>query len=268
MTVPVDAVPARFEDTERRLSPAEVEAVLGRAIELHVREVAGASAAEIPESELLRIGRELGLAPDRLRRALAEVDGGLRAEETWLSRNLGEPRAGASRLVSRGAADVQRELESYLVETECMVVERRYPGRTVYVPAAGVLAAAARAARRLRGRHRLLGAEHLEVAVQALAESSCCVAVTVDLSHKRREVAATATAGAGTGAVAALLAGTFVAPPAALLGVPILAAALLGSRSAYRNAFGETSGRVESVLDRLEHSELESGPTLRAMLGV
>jgi hypothetical protein len=267
MGVPVDRAPARVDEPERRLSPAEVEAVLGRAIELHVRSAAHAGDL-LSEGELLRIGGELGLPAHTLRQALTEVDGGIGLEHGWLARHLGAGRAGASRVLERRAGSVQTELERYLLETECMVVERRFPERTVYAAASGVLASATRATRRLAGRHPLLQADRLEVAVQELDAGSCCVAVTVDLAQKRRDVAITGVIGGGAGTAAAAAAGIFLAAPAALIGVPVVAAILYGSRSAYRGTLAETSARLESLLDRLEHGELRRGPALRALLGL
>jgi hypothetical protein len=270
MGVPVDRAPARVEESERRLSPAEVEAVLGRAIELHVRSSAHRD-GELSEAELLRIGDELGLPPHTLRQALTEVDGGIGLEHGWLARHLGAARAGASRIVERRAGSVQAEIERYLLETECMVVERRFPERTVYVAASGVLASATRATRRLAGRHPLLQADRLEVSVQELDAGSCCVAVTVDLAQKRRDVAVTGVIGGGTVTAAAAAAGVILAPPVALvgiLGIPAVVAILYGSRSAYRGTLAETTARLESLLDRLEHGELRRGPALRALLGL
>ena len=263
----VDRVPARL-DQERRLSPAEVEAVLERAIELHVRESAERRGELVSEGELLRIADELGLPAHHVRQALAEVDGGIAPDEGWLTRHLGAGRAGASRNLEQRAEDVRRELERYLLETECMVVERRFRGRTVYAAGTGVLASATRATRRLAGRHRLLGADRLDVAVQGLDSGSCCVAVTSDLRRKRRDVAVTGAVGGGLGAGVAIAAGVVLAPPAALVGAPLLVAAYLGSRAVYRETLGESATQLESLLDRLEHRELGRGPALRALLGL
>lgn len=267
MTGLVEHAPARLEDVGRRLTPAEVEAVLGRAIELHVRSTHGAGDL-LSEGELLRIGDELGLSVAHLRRALAEVDGGLGPEAGWLARQLGAGRAGASRILERRAADVERELDRYLLETECMVVERRFPERIVYSAATGVLASATRATRKLAGKHPLLGAELLEVAVQEVDARSCCVAVTIDLTRQRRDAAITGVIGGGAGGLAAVAAGVFVAPPLALAGLPVLVAIAYGSRGAYRGTLAQSTARVESLLDRLEHGELRRGPALRALLGL
>jgi hypothetical protein len=267
MGVPVDRAPVRLDDPERRLSPAEVDAVLGRAIELHVRSSSDRG-TELSEGELLRIGDELGLSAHHLRQALTEVHGGIAPEDGWLARHLGAGRAGASRILDRRPADVRAELERYLLETECMVVERRFADRTVYAAGTGVLASATRATRRLAGRHPLLQAERLEVAVQELDAGSCCVAVAVDLRRKRRDIALTGAVGGGIGTTAAVAAGIALVPPVALVAAPVLGAAYLGSRAAYRSTFAESAARLESLLDRLEHGELKRGPALRALLGL
>jgi hypothetical protein len=255
-----DSPPAPLRVPERRLTPADVEAVIARAIELHLREAAESGDEEIPEAALLRIGDELGLPAVHVRRALAEMDGGAVGEDGWLARHVGESRAAVSRVVARNAEETGNELESYLRGTECMVVYRRLPGRTIYTRASGLVASAARAARRLRGRHPLLRADRVEVAVQALEGDSCCVAVAIDLTRKRTEHAGAGLVGgvvAGGGPAAA--AGLLVAPAAALVGLPLALGAVLAARAAYRSALREAGSRLESVLDRLEHGEL-AGP--------
>jgi hypothetical protein len=260
-------MPARPSD-ERRLAPVELEAVVLRAIELHVRDLAR-SGDDLSEGELLRLGAELGLPAAYLRQALAEVDGGIGRDAGWLARHVGPPRAGASRVVARPAADAERDLDRYLVDVECMIVERRFPGRTLYVPATGLLASGMRAIRSLGGRYPLLGAKSLEVAIRPVESSSCCVAVAVDLARKRREHIAAALAGTGVGGGVAIAAGVAVAPPAALAAIPVAVAAAAGSRTAYRGAVAETASRLESLLDRLEHGELGTPRVRRlGLLGV
>lgn len=253
----MDVEPAR----ERRLSPREVESVLGRAIELHVRDSAHARGDDLTEADLLRIGHELGLEPVAVRRALAELGGGDAADQGWLARHVGERRAASSRVVRRAAADVRRELEAYLLEVEAMVIERRFPGHTVYVRAKGLVALSLRLVGKLGRRHTLLEAERVEVGVQPLDGGSCCVALAVDLEAKRREhVAVGAVAGAAGGVTGAVLLGLLVTPPLALAAVPLAGTGLLAARLAYRGARAETLERVESLLDRLEHRELRRGP--------
>jgi hypothetical protein len=262
----VSTSPARLDDFQKRLAPAEVEAVLGRAIELHVREWAAGSHDRLSADDVLRIGRELGLSDTLVRHALAELDGGVTPERTRLARYLGDRRAGASRVVEHPAPSLQDALDGYLRGPECMVVERRQQARTTYVPAEGLLASANRAVRRLGGSHALLRADRIETAVRPLDGTSAAVAVTVDLHRKRRGYLALGLLG-GTagGTVAAALAASLVAPPLAIVGLPVAAAGLVATRLAYRGAAVETAERVESLLDRLEHGELR-GPSARVRL--
>lgn len=254
---PMDVTPARVP--ERRLSPREVEDVIGRAIELHVRESAHARGDELTELDVLRIGHELGLDPASVQRALAER-GGVPDDSGWLGRYVGDRRASSSRVVRRPAGEVEDAVDRYLRDTETMVVERRHPGRTVYVRAKGLLAMSMRVAGRVGRKHAPLDAVRLEVGVQPLDGVSCCVALTVDLEAKRREhVAVGGTLGAAGGLSAGLLLGTMVAPPLAVVGLPVVGIGLVASRLAYRGARSETLERVESVLDRLEHGELRRG---------
>ncbi|MDP9348541.1 MAG: hypothetical protein M3P24_05270, partial [Gemmatimonadota bacterium] len=54
----------------RRLSSQELEAVIRRAVEL---QAAAGGDDGITEGEVLRVGGELGLSPELVRRALADV---------------------------------------------------------------------------------------------------------------------------------------------------------------------------------------------------
>jgi hypothetical protein len=251
---------------ERRFSPEEVRAVLGRAIELQVGAAATSRADLISESDLVEIAEELGLPESRVRQALAETAAAGGYRDGWLGRHVGPARASASRVLERDAGAAQGELERYLRDTECMVVYRRLPGRTVYRRASGLLASLARGARRFRGEHPLLEADEIDVSVEQIAPRASCVVVGADLSRKRLEVSAAGGVGAGAGAGVGVAAGVVVAPPTALVALPVIAGALLASRSAYRRTLGDMQSRLESLLDRLEHGELTGSLGLRARL--
>lgn len=243
---------------ERQLSSGELEAVIRRAVELQAREAEGGPGEGLTESELIRIGRELGLSPAHVQQALAEVRSRPSPErEGWFGRGFGDAAVLSSRHVSRSAESVRRELEVYMRDRECMVVQRRLPDRTVYVQASGVVAAVSRAAQRVGSRYPPLGARQIEVAVQPVDENSCFVSLAVDLSGQRTGLAAGGLlGGGGAGGITAAMAAIAIAPPAALVGVPLLIGAVLSARAIYSQLTERMRVQIESLLDRLEHREL------------
>jgi hypothetical protein len=256
----------------RRLSATQVEAVLRRAVELQARESDhGASAAEgMMDTELIRIGEELGLSPRHVQQALAETSSDPPPDDAWFGRGFGPGVVQVSRLIPRDAEAVRSELDTYFRERECMVVHRRFPERLVYTQGSGVAASIQRAAAQVGGRYPLLNVGTVETGVRPVDERSCYVAVQVDLRSQRTGYAAGGTAiGTSTGSMAAIFLGIAVAPPAALVGVPVLLGSLLSARAAYRHSVAKMQNQLESLLDRLEHGELvsTSTPSWRKRLG-
>jgi hypothetical protein len=256
----------------RRLTATEVEAVLRRAVELQARESDTRSAAEggMTDSELIRIGEELGLSPRHVQQALVETSEHVPAEDTWFGRGFGPATVRASRLVARDAESARADLDTYLRDRECMVVHRRFPEHAVYVQGSGVSAAIQRAAAQMSGRYALLNVEQIEVGVRPVDERTCMVSLAIDLRGQRTGlVAGGLVTGGGAGSAAAVFLAIAVAPPVAALGAPLLAASLLGFRSIYRHTYRKTQGQLESVIDRLEHGELmPPGQGWRQRLGL
>jgi hypothetical protein len=258
---------------QRRVSSAELEAVIRRASELQAAR--GEDGDEgISEADLLRIGKELGLEPANLRRALAEVrGGGPELEHGMLTRVMGEGVVRASRVVAGDAEKVKAFLEEYLCRCEFMVVERRFPDHTLYVEGQGIAAALGRTFGRMGQRHSALGAKRLHVAVVPLEAGYCMVDLWVDLGGTRAGIAA------GLGSIgfggAAVLAAFMLATPApdllALLGVPAIAGSMGTARGIFGSIAARQGNRLEAFLDRLEHGELRlppGRPDWRKQLGV
>lgn len=266
-------LPSRPEGSlpARRVSSRELEAIIRRAVEL---QSAGEEREEgITDAEVVRIGKELGLAPEVVRRAMVDVRSGPVEEHGVLARVMGPARVRAVRTVRGPAAEVARRVEEYLLRREHMRVQRRFPDRTRYVRGSGVVAALGRAARGIGEKHPPLGVKALDVGVAAVDEGSSLVELSVELDTPRGALAGV---GAGSGGGIAALVGLFAwATPApdllAVAGLPALAATLWGSRLVYRRAARSTHEKLESFLDRLEHGELRlppGGPEWRKRLGI
>lgn len=240
----------------RQLTTQQLEAVIRRAVELQ----SGPASREegVSENEVIRIGQELGLEPAAVRRAIAEVRTRAPAEQGALGRAMGPGVARAARVLRRPAAGTGLRIETYLRESELMMVQRRFPDRTRYLRDSSLGAGLARFAKGFERSRQPLDLKQLDVAVSALDADSCLVEVSVDLAGQRTGLVAGALGGGGSIAagLAATIWATPVADPLMLLGLPVVAGFWYGMRAIYRNVQQTTQEKLESFLDRLEHNEL------------
>lgn len=247
----------------RRLSSAEMEAVIRRAVELQT----GPAAEEgVTEAEILRVGQDLGLAPDLVRRAIAEVRSRPADDRGAIAALMGPGEARAARVIRRPAGELASFLERYLCECEQMLVHRRLPDRTRYSRAMGAVPTLVRAARQLAGTAQFLRARTLDVAVSAIDPEAALVELSTDLRSLRTfaAVAGVGGGGVGGGVVAVSSAIALGLTPFALLGVPLLVGVPLAARAAYASMHKQRREELESFLDRLEHGDLR----LRSPLAV
>lgn len=239
------------------LSPQEFDAVIRRAAELQAHAADGQGSEGMDPAELVRIGKELGLSTAHLQQAIAEVRGGGPPEAGVLYKLFGPAEIRASRTVPGNAEDLRENLERYLLEREYYTVLRRFHDRTIYEQASGVHATVGRSMSQAFGGSRLLGFRQLEVAVQPLEDGFSYVTLGTDLSAQRAGVATGAVLGGGGGGAAVATAlGIAVAPPAALLGLPIVAGMAFIMRATYNSSARKAHLKLESLLDRIQHSEL------------
>jgi hypothetical protein len=231
--------------------------VIRRAAELQASQSDDVSDGEgVSEVEVIRIGQELGLSPEHLQRAIAET-AGARPEQGFLHEVFGPETARASRLVRGDPGKVLRTLERYLVDREFLVVQRRFPDRVVFTRATGILASMGRAVSQTLSRAQPLDVENLDVSCRSLDDGSAWVSIATSLRVNRNTVAASSFVGGGMGAtVAGAVLGIAIAPPVALVALPVLGASVFGGRAYYAGVVRDTGVRLESLLDRLEHGEL------------
>lgn len=241
----------------RRLSNRDFELVIRRAAELQARDVEDSESDGIDEAEALRIGRELGLSTQYLHRALVEVTGDATSEEGLLVKLYGPLHLSAGRTVRGTSDEVSRTLQSYLEQREFLVVLRRMGDRTIYTRATGLVAGLGRGWSQVVNRSPLLEVAELEVVVHRLEDGFVYVNVSTQLRKERTGTAAGSIIGGSFGTLAAAgpLA-ALVAPPAALLALPILAGSVWIGRAHYKGVREKVQVQLESLLDRLEHGEL------------
>lgn len=265
---------------ERRVSNEELEQVIRRAAELQARDAERESGDSLTETELLRIGQEIGLSGQYLRRALAEVSADAAPKPTAVTRILGPEKVSASRTVPGDADEVRVKLDEYLVTREWLAAVRRFPDLTIYERARGTdLARILRVAQdafmgagagpQVGAGFELRKARQVEIAVQPLEEGYSYATLTADLSGMRAGFAAGGwIGGVGGGSAVAAVLGIAVDPTAALLGVPVLAGSVWGMRAAYDSIAARAALHLESLLDSLERGEeLVSGRARRGRRG-
>jgi hypothetical protein len=241
----------------RKLSSTELEAVIKRAVELQtVRETEMTDG--LSDAEVVRIGQELGLEQHLVRRAIAEVRSLPPEEQGMLSGLMGPGLVRAARTIRRPAVELGMFLERYLIETEFMVVERRFPDRTRYVRAQGIGAAVGRTFSKVGSRIAPLDLQHVDVGVALADEDSSLVTLSVDLTTIRAGTAAGAwlTGLGGGGTLAVVILASTAPHLLALAGLGVAAAGGLVGRGAYGIVTRQTQNKLEAFLDRLEHGEL------------
>ena len=252
---------------ERKLTQEQFEMVIRRAAELQARAAEDPAGGALTETEAVRIGREIGISPQHLRRALAETGGAELAPATLVDRTLGPGWVRASRTVTGSAADVREELDRYLVGRERLAPIRRFPDRTLYARARENelirIIQITQESLQSRKRQPLVGAgfklrraAQVEVVVQPLEEGFSYVTLSVDLTNLRTGMAITgASLGGSFGLAAAAVLAVAIDPAAALLGAPLLPGAMWGTRLAQVKTAVHAQTHLESILDCLERGE-------------
>ncbi|CAA9328340.1 MAG: hypothetical protein AVDCRST_MAG68-2275 [uncultured Gemmatimonadetes bacterium] len=263
--------PSDANSPARRVSSAELEAVIRRATELQFAR--GDVEEGLSEAEVMRIGKELGLEPAHVRRAMSEVRGRVREEKGMMVSVMGPDTVRAGRTIRRPAAALGMTLEEYLVSCEFMVVARRFPDRTRYLRGNGMGAALGRAAAKMGQRSPMLDLRQVDVHVSPVDEDTAYVELSVPLGSVRTGLTVGGVVGGGgAGAAAGISTAIMFADPFALIGFPILGAAVLGARLIYRGVAGGVQERLEAFLDRVEHGELpnpaKKRPEWRRQLGI
>lgn len=251
---------------ERRLTPEQFEQVIRRAAELQARSADDSAQDGITETELIRIGREIGISPQHIQRALAEAGGPAGGERSLPEKLFGPGVVSAGRTVPGDAEAVRGHLDRYLVEREWLAVIRRFGDRAVYKKSHGLdLARVVSSALDRVGvskqpavgaGFKLRDARQVEVTVQSLEEGYSYVSLQVDLRNYRGGLAAAGVVVGWGGALGlAIPLGLVIDPALALVGLPVLGGSMWGFRAIQRHLFEHALTHLESLLDCLERGE-------------
>lgn len=251
---------------ERRITTEQFEQVIRRAAELQARGLESSDAESMSEAEVLRIGREIGISPVHVRRALAETGGAETRPATLAERVFGPGWVSASRAVPGDPDAVREKLDTYLARRERLAPVRRFPERAIYERARGMdLARVLEMAQDSLGPggqpvvgagYKLRTARSVELAVRPLEDGYSYVTLAADLGNSRATAAAVgAVGGGGLGLSVAAVLAIAVDPAAAVLGAPVLGTALWGSRAIHLHAAARAQMHLEAILDAVERGE-------------
>lgn len=264
--------PGQLPIDSRSLDRASLERVLARAMELHVRgESTGDAGEQLSEARVLEIAREVGIAPEAVRQAMAEerARSPLAAAERDSSQMLGDPTVSAARMLPGTPAELMGRLEALLTRDESLSVIRRFPDRLVLERRKGLMDQLARSVDFGGKGYYLSRASEVVVSVGAVDAQRSHVALAADLRPARTKQLAIPIWLFVIGALAG--APLLVLTIYPWLGViPPLVLGWVGwqlARGAWRSLRRQALVSLERLLDRLEYPDKPS-PTQQLLDGL
>lgn len=255
---------------------ADLDRVIRRAAELQFQEQearGGPEGGELSEAEILRIGQDVGLESEHLRRALGELRAErltptLPREDGLMARMVGPARVQAARALPGTVADLSPRLHEWLRRNESLTPLRERMGSSLWEPNQGFTAQLQRGFNMSGRNYELAEVRSLEVSLVELEAGWVLVTLVADLSNKRTEHGLGWGIGVGLGGVGlgvgVALAAAF--PPVAIVGTAV--AAGLGGGAAgttlARQSFPPVRARMavalEGLLDRCERGDFGKSP--------
>ena len=184
---PADAAPP----ARRRIPAEDLEPIVRRAAELQNR--GGSPGAQsLTEAEVIEIGRQVGLEPDYVRRAIAEVHADSLAPAPPPANPLldflaGEGRVEVRRVLPGDPMLIQQQIERELREREKLGALRRRHGRSVWEASSGTFARLERFLNFSGREYALAEIRQVDLSVAELEPGWALVTVTGDLGNKRDE---------------------------------------------------------------------------------
>lgn len=251
---------------------AALERVLARAAELQSAAGEPTDGTDaLSESQILELGREVGLSATHLQQALAEERARLvpaAPPDTGIVRQLfGEGRIGAQRAVPGKPGAVLDLLDRWMQRDELLRTVRVRSDVRVWEPARGFVGSLRRA---FGSRdYPLVRANEISATVVALDAATTLVRLEADYSALRSALAKQTAAGVVVGSGVAGMAVMFaVALPVAIAVAPgalIAAGTYYRSRGVQQHAVQRAQLGLEQILDRLERGETQTPSLLKVI---
>ncbi|MGI8648890.1 MAG: hypothetical protein ACR2KW_00700 [Rubrobacter sp.] len=240
------------KDTERRLRPSEVEAVLRRSAELNARRWSKLrqEGSTVSSEVVVQVAASAGIPEEDARRALLEISNRKAADPPSYQRTLlGPARVRAVREVEHPAEQTSEYLEELLRREAELKLRYKADGVSVWDP--GSSGSVMRRTLDLSADRPLLKTRCVELLVEEADEERCRVDFIADLSNRRAEQASLAILLGITFALMFFLAG--IQNPMFFLGViPALFIPAGGFRLAYTKSRHDTMRVLDALQDAAE----------------
>ncbi|MEK9501452.1 hypothetical protein [Gaopeijia maritima] len=243
--------------------------MIRRASEIAARDAEGGE-GDLPEAEVYRIAREVGLGEKYVRRALSEVQVE-QHDGSFAGRLVGPGDVRTSRAVEGSPEELARRLDEFLVAGRLLQRVRRSPRFLQYRPSVDWISQLSRAASGTSKKYFVASARSVEVRLEPVDDDQTLVELDVDPGiqgdYLGGTLAAAGFGGLGAGVGIAVSTATVVPAMAAIalgtgVGAGIIAGTIHIARSMYRRKMADVRAEVEGVLDRLEMGEeLEPPPS-------
>jgi hypothetical protein len=239
------------------LDRSALERVLARAAELQAAEGEGDEPG-LSDAQLVEIAKEVGLAPQNLRQALAEERsrGDAPASRGALDFVFGGALASSSRTVRGTPATVMAALDLSMTQEEGLRVKRRFPDRTLWERAPGIVASISRAFDVAGRGYHLARTDDVGATVVGVDADRTLVRLDASLETTRGQHLAGGAVLALLGAAGSAVLFTLgVLPVVAALPVVGLSIAAWFAAREFHRARRRAQLALEQVLDRLERNE-------------
>lgn len=233
--VRVESLNARRQTQDTRGTPAgrqipaeDLEPIVRRAAEIQNKR-GNPGSQLLTEEEVIEIGRQVGLEPDHVRRAMAEVHAESLAPKRPPGNRIFDLVAGDSRVEVRRvmAGDptlIQKQIEIQLRDREKLTALRRRPLRSVWEASGGVMDRLERFMNFSGKEYALAEARQVDLYVAEIEPGWSLATLAADFGNKRDELLYTAGSGV---AVVAIFAGVFTGVPVSTYSVMLAAGAAL-----------------------------------------
>ncbi|CAN5820174.1 hypothetical protein BH20ACT11_BH20ACT11_01880 [soil metagenome] len=233
-----------------RLSPAQAEAILRRAAELHAVEPRGGGRSRgISPNALAEAADRAGIPKELVRRAMSERASGRYAEPRSLTHRLyGHSRVKIERQLDTPSWLARERVEQLLRSEQGLKLRRGTDHGSLWDPgdALGVL----RRALDLPGERPLLKARCIELVVDE-RPGGCGIELTADMHEQRGEYLSLAGILAATFSIPAAIAGVY--EPLYLLALPpAVAVPGLGFKLAYSSVREDAQSAMEALIEAAE----------------
>jgi len=266
-------LPAPVPGRQTLLDRQALERVLARAAELAGTSAMPESGDLISESQLLDIGKEVGLSAATLNQALAEERTRITVpEESGLVAQIaGAGFATATRTVPGTPREILAAIDTWMQREECLQVQRRFADRITWEPQRGLFGKIRRTVNVTGHAFYLMDASQVSATVLAVDASRSVVRLDADIHPSRaRRVGAggmLATFGAAASGVlglALVIAHLPLVIAAATAVVPLFGSSFAGYKIAqsHRTILSGVQLALEQILDRLEHGDFEKSSGL------